>query len=362
MNNKVAIFYNQDYLRTPERYPRQKKRLGKLFEELKRRNGHQLEMHPVNFQAKEGCPMVDHVESQLIKHQCDLIHGKVVAFFGDGGTGLFLAGMDQLGRCEAEVRENPVCLGPGGTYIHGAKAMGTPEVEDVVDFVSGDLDFTKQNVKIRNCKVTKSDAENGETKLVQNHPFFGFAGMFFDAYVLGLNEKMGRTGSRIKNGAAVIGEAALDIFSGDKKSRLRAFTTMPRWGFARFEPEIESLDNDGIFLMKSDDAGPVDMLKLSAVINIISSNRTILKAVMRAVDFCKEIGLPSSRMSVRDILDKFRPRRIEKFEEGFSGEMLGGLNYSTDGFPHQISLKQGEQATLEISTIEDSGVKVVRKR
>lgn len=360
--NKVAVFYNQDYLEKPQSYPRQVNRMMKLADELKRRNGHQLVFHPINFRPEKANTVIDHVESQMVDYQRDLTHAKVVAFFGDGGTGLFLSGLDRLARHQPELRENPVCLGPGGTYIHGAKAMGTPAIEDVADFATDRLDYLPQKVKIRNCRVTKTDRETGHVKSVEDAPFFGFAGMFFDAYVLELNEKMGRTGSRLQNAASIIGEAAMDVFSRGKKSRLRAFTTLPRWGFARFDPEVESLDNDGIYMMKSDDAGPVDMVKLGAVINVIASNRLVLKSILKAVDIGKGLGFSAEKMSMMDILDKFRPRRIEKFSEDFSDEMLGGLHYSTDGFPHRIALSKGEQASLEISTIADSGVKVVRKK
>lgn len=362
--DKVAVFYNQNYVDQAKQYPRQKKRLFELFRRLVEDGDKAVSMHALNFQLENGEQMVDHVAGQLVLQMRDLTNSKIVAFFGDGGTGLFLAGMDQLGReVDPAVRENPVCLGPGGTYIHGAKAMGTAQLDEVVNFAQDDLDYRSQTVKIRNACVTKTDAETGLTISQKNHPFYGFAGMFFESYILMLNETMGRTGGRVKNALGIVGEAARDIFGGEAKrfSRLRAFTTMPRWGFARFTPEVESLDEGQIYQMSSDDAGPLDMLKISAVVNTISSNRQLLQAVLAGVDLWKSAGLELSRLGVHDILDKFRPLRIERFVEKFDANLLGGLNYSTDGFPHLVKLEPGEEAKLEIDTVAGSGVTVVRK-
>jgi len=354
--NRVTVFYNQSYLERPKDFPKQKERLAELREKLLDDSGNSVSMLGLNFSPEAGVKMADHLAEQLVGCVRQLTHSKVVAFFGDGGAGLFLNGVDQVGRQEQAVRENPVCLGPGGTYIHGAKAMGTADLDDVEGFVEDDIDYHRQLVKIRNCQVTKAN-DNGDIVSQHDYPFFAFAGMYFDPYILHLNENIGRTGSRWQNTAKIITQAAREIFLGNRRSKLRAFTTLPRWGFARFQDEISSLSNDKIFLMESIDAGALDMVKISAVINIIGQNRELLGHFFRRANGHSE-DVP---LSVEGILSRFKPKPIDRFTEKFDTSLLGGLAFSTDGFPHQVELNPGEEATLDIFTDKESGVRVVKK-
>lgn len=360
---KANIFFNQSYQDNPEQYPKQSGRLAEIYKSLTRKGRNQVAMNGLNFAVPKGKEMLEHVSGQLVGQIRELTNSKIIVFFGDGGTGLFLAGMNKLGdEIDPSIKENAVCLGPGGSYIHGAKQMGTDLVEKVVDFVEGKLEGRAQKVKIRNARVVKTDLETDRVISEQNHPFYGFAGTSFESYILELNEKKSRNGGLIKNAFEVLGQASRDVFDGvgKKVSRLRAFTTMPRWGFVRFWPEIDSLDNDSFYMLGSDNAGPIDVLKISTVVNLIGGNRHLLKAALAGIDVWKNSGRELENKSVADILDKFRPRRLEKFVEDFEVGMLGGLSYSTDGFPHRVNLLANQRARLEIDTIGNSGVTVMR--
>lgn len=360
---KASIFFNQSYQDNPNKYPRQSSKLAEIYKSLTGKNRHQVAMHGLNFAVPQGREMLEYVSGQMVEQIRDLTNSKVVVFFGDGGTGLFLAGMNKLGEeVDPSIKENAVCLGPGGSYIHGAKQMGTDLVERVVDFVEGKLNGKAQKVKIRNARVVKTDLDTDSVISEQNHPFYGFAGSSFESYILELNEKKSRHGGLIKNAFEVLGQASRDVFDGvgEKVSRLRAFTTMPRWGFARFWPEVDSLDSDGFYMLGSDNARPMEMLKISTVVNLIGCNRHLLKAALTGIDIWKSNGQELEEKGVADILDKFRPRRLEKFVEDFEAGMLGGLSYSTDGFPHRVNLLPNQRARLEIDTIGNSGVTVMR--
>lgn len=361
--SKAVVYFNQNYLSSPESFPDQSKRLHQLHQKLSG-DGNVVEMKGVDFCTMDGGDLVKCLENQLVGDIRDLSRQKIIAFFGDGGTGIFLSALDNIGRnIEQQVRENPVCLGPGGTYIHASKEMGTAKIENIADFVNNQLDAKAQKVKIRRTTVVKTDMESDKIIDSDEKTFFGFAGTSFESYILTLNERKSRSGGRFGNALEVIKQASKDIFGPREKpvSRLRAFTTMPRWGFTRFWPEIDSLGDDHFYMMASDNADPLGMLKISSVVNLIGSNRHLLQAALTGIDLWKVSGGSVDRGGFKDILDKFRPSRVDKFSEDFDGSMLGGLNYSTDGYPHQVSLKEGQKAKLEIETIKESGITVIRK-
>jgi hypothetical protein len=246
---------------------------------------------------------------------------------------------------------------------------------------------------MRSTRVIKTHIDEPEmTTEITEHPFFAFAGMFFDAYILHKNEKLGRKEGSIKNSLKVIKEAMQEVFGNnteevmatlrqafggeifvgshkegqsDKRSipqsKLRAITTLPSWGYARFDQNIESLDRDHMYLMESDQAGPVDMLKITAAANIIGASRQLLRFCLQQIHAQVESGKHPEPGDMKDILRKFAPKKISSFREKFDPKLLGGLNYSTDGFPHKVSVKPNEEAHLEISTIPDSKVHIVRK-
>lgn len=378
---KVSILYNKSYTDTPDRFPKQKKRLELLREKVAHRGDRQVHMKGLEFAPGESRNLNTHVEKQLVSDLRALTSHKVVAFFGDGGAGVVLGAIDRIARQHKEktgddlpeLTQNPICLAPGGTYIHGAKAFGTSGVDDVQTYAHDESAFTSQLVKIRKCRVVKHAAEDpGQMIHEEERPFYAFAGMFFDAYILEMNERLGRKDGRTSNALKVLYEALKDVFGGDifgagapgrkPKSKLRAFTTLARWGFAKFDPEVESLGEDHLSMMESDDAGPLDMLKISAAVNIIGSNRTLLRSLFSQIEKEKTEGGQHDRMSLKSILGKFRPRPVNNFSEEFDPSFLGGTHYSTDGYPHRVNLEPGQKARLEISTIPGSGVHVARRK
>lgn len=378
--DKVVIYHNQDYTDQPEKFTKQRKILEDLKTEITRNSDRQVSMRGLNFSPGPVRNMDEHITEQLVTQIRDLIEAKIIAFFGDGGSGLFLGAIDQIARIYKErrgrelsgLRENPICLAPGGTYVHGAKAMGTSRLSDVVAFARGGLNYRRQLVHMRNCRVTKRIKARPEYGTYErNHPFYAFAGMFFDAYLLELNERLSRNNGHFQNEFRVFVKIMKEVFLGDilddkegglgrRRSKLRAITTIPSWGMVKFGPEVESLGDDGMYLMQSDEVGPLGLLKIATIINMVAANRRILQKFFQHVDEKKKAGAKFKPVGIQDVMHKFRPRRVAGFSEDFDPSLLGGLHYSTDGFPHTVSLSPGEEARLDISTIPDSGVHVVR--
>jgi len=371
--SKITVLYNQDYADKPDSFPGKKRLLSDLKEKISNKGSNQTEMRGIRFEPGPTGDIHEHVANQVQHILPELMSGKIATCFGDSGNGLVLGAVDQIGRQHTQntgaelsgLTENPIYLAPGGTYNHGPIAMGTDRLLEVADFASNDTSaYTKQLVRMRNTRVVKNKIDDPEkTTEITDHPFFAFAGMFFDAYILDMNEKLGRKDGYIKNSFKVITNAMKDVFGSypAPESKLRAFTTLPRWGMARFEPEVESIGDEEIFLMESEQAGPVGMLKIAAAVNIIGASRNLLRKCLRYIKKEVEEGKEPAHTDVKGILRKFEPKKITTFTEKFDPKLLGGLNYSTDGFPHQINLAPDEEARLEISTIPDSKVHIVRK-
>lgn len=398
--NKVNVLYNQDYADHPEDFPGKKKLLEKIKERISKGDGHAV-MQGIRFQSGPTGNIHDYVAEQIRAILPDLKSGKIATCFGDSGNGLVLGAFDQIARQHkqetgtelSDITGNAIYLAPGGTYNHGPIAMGTDQMKELTDFVGNDNSgYKNQTVRMRNARVQKNKVNNPH-KITEttNHPFFAFAGMFFDAYILDKNEKLGRKDGYIKNSLKVINEALREVFGNDAQavlesliqafgseifvesdneqrpernipqSKLRAFTTLPRWGMARFEPEVESLDSDEIFIMESEQAGPVGMLKIAAAVNIIGASRSLLRACLQQAEKEVKAGKTPAETGIKGILRKFNPKKISYYTEKFDPKLLGGLNYSTDGFPHQVHLEKDEEGRLEIYTIPDSKVQIVRK-
>jgi hypothetical protein len=372
--SKVTVLYNQDYADHPEAFPGKKRLLDGIQQSISKTDSQPV-MRGIRFEPGPTGDIHDHVANQIQTLLPDIMSGKIVTCFGDSGNGLVLGAFDQIGRYHEQktgtelsnLVRNPVYLAPGGTYNHGPIAMGTDKLAEVADFAGNDNSgYKEQPVRIRNARVVKNKTEDPEKVTeITNHPFFAFAGMFFDAYILEKNEKLGRKDGYLKNSFKVIAEAMREVFGGNTpiapESRLRAFTTLPRWGMARFEPEVESLDSDEIFLMASEQAGPMGMLKIASAVNIIGASRDLLSKCLQHIEQEVSEGKVPASTDVKGILRKFEPKKLTYFSEQFDPKLLGGLNYSTDGFPHRISLQADEEARLEISTIPDSKVHIVRK-
>lgn len=372
--SKVTVLYNQDYADNPKAFPGKKRMLESIQQNIAKSDAEPV-MRGIRFEPGPTRDIHNHVANQVQALLPDIMSGKIVTCFGDSGNGLVLGAFDQVGRYHkqqtgtelASLTENPVYLAPGGTYNHGPIAMGTDKLAEVADFASNNNSgYKEQLVRIRNARVVKNKTEDPEEVTeISDHPFFAFAGMFFDAYILEKNEKLGRKDGYLQNSFKVIAEAMKEVFGGNTpiapESKLRAFTTLPRWGMARFEPGVESLDSDELFLMESEQAGPMGMLKIASAVNIIGASRKLLTRCLQHIEQEVSEGKVPASTDVKGILKKFAPKKLTYFTEQFDRKLLGGLNYSTDGFPHKIDLKADEEARLEISTIPDSKVHIVRK-
>lgn len=399
--SKITVLFNQDYAEHPDDFPGKKDLLEKVQKHISKADSEPV-MRGIRFEPGPTGNIHDHVASQVQSLLPDIMSGKIVTCFGDSGNGVVLGAFDQVGRHHeqqtgtelSDLVRNPIYLAPGGTYNHGPIAMGTNNLSEISDFAGKEKSgYKDQLVRIRNTRVIKNQIDEPETATeVTEHPFFAFAGMFFDAYILHKNEKLGRKEGSLKNSLRVIKEAMQEVFGNNAEevmatlrqafggeilvgsnnesqvhrrsipqSKLRAITTLPSWGYARFDKSVESLDREKMYLMESDQAGPVDMLKITAAANIIGASRQLLRFCLQQIHAQVESGRHPQPGDMKDILRKFAPKEISAFKEKFDPALLGGLNYSTDGYPHKVSVKPNEEAHLEISTIPNSKVHIVRK-
>jgi hypothetical protein len=326
-------------------------------------------LHGVDFSPRPGVDILDHVKGQLVDQQRALTSDLVVAVFGDGGAGVFLSAVDDLARDAendtgkvSDIRGNAFFLAPGGTYNHASQFLGTHELDALRAFAENDSDFTEQLVRIRQMEVTKSTVDDSMLQM-REHRFFAFAGKGFDSQILHWNEQLGRQNSTLQNILTVIIQAFQQVYAQENcRSALEVYTTLPRWGAIRFPADVESLGKDYLYRFTSSEVGMMGMMKNAALVNSLGMSPEILKYLFERLEREKLFVGSFPPGSFEDIFSKLQPQAGRTFTSHLIPEKsyLGGMDYSTDGFPHHLDVGPGEKASFRITTLPDSGVRLVR--
>jgi len=375
MTESCTLALNNAYLDT-DLFPRQRSRLKKLCEGLKRR-GIYPKVKGVNFEGNDPMAVVGNIAMQIRSMMRDFYDGRVISFFGDSGGSPFLSAMrhnidTSPVSGDDSLEPNDIIVAPGGSLNNLSRHLGTASKSDILGIISGEIPSRTQEIKIRNVTVSTFDGPGdgngrgprGNRIAEVSSDVTGFAGTGLDGFALNQWEHQPRSLPLAVRGMKTVKEVfkhllGMDRPGGGVSVTSNSFFALPNMSLFYFGQEYDCLDKPYVHRISLNHEGAADVTKSFLVCMGIGLVPAINSALWTRADRNGSNGngngsgnghASAHEATFSGIVNELKPRRAEN-----DTIMIPSTEpfVQFDGFPLDLrghGLRDGGHAEMEITT------------